>query len=232
MQDYAAMPMGIGAANMKSTVKVVLADDHTLVRAGLRKLLEAMCHVEVIGEAADGVAVLELAQRLQPEIILMDIAMPGVNGLEATMRLKKDLPHIQIIILSMHQNDEYVKQALRQGAVGYLLKDAATTELELAINTVLRDEIYLSPAITKGVMVDYVQRLRSENAVDEVLTPRQREVLKLLAQGHSSKEIARELALSVKTVDTHRSQLMKQLDIHEVTGLVRYAIRVGLITSD
>ena len=224
--------MGIGAANMKSTVKVVLADDHTLVRAGLRKLLEAMCHVEVIGEAADGVAVLELAQRLQPEIILMDIAMPGVNGLEATMRLKKDLPHIQIIILSMHQNDEYVKQALRQGAVGYLLKDAATTELELAINTVLRDEIYLSPAITKGVMVDYVQRLRSENAVDEVLTPRQREVLKLLAQGHSSKEIARELALSVKTVDTHRSQLMKQLDIHEVTGLVRYAIRVGLITSD
>lgn len=232
MQDYAAMPLGIGAANMTSKVKVVLADDHTLVRAGLRKLLESMPHLEVIGEAADGVAALELAQDLQPEIILMDIAMPGVNGLEATMRLKRDLPHIQIIILSMHQNEEYVKQALRHGAVAYLLKDAATTELELAINTVLKNEIYLSPAISKGVMADYVQRLRSENTVDEVLTPRQREVLKMLAQGQSSKEIARELALSVKTVDTHRSQLMKQLDIHEVTGLVRYAIRVGLITSD
>ncbi len=232
MPDYLAMPIGIGAANMMPSVRVILADDHTLVRAGLRKLLESMPHIEVIGEAADGVAVLELAQSLQPEIILMDIAMPGINGLEATMRLKKDLPHIQIIILSMHQNDEYVKQALRHGAVGYLLKDAATTELELAINTVLKNEIYLSPAISKGVMVDYVQRLRSENTVDEVLTPRQREVLKLLAQGQSSKEIARLLALSVKTVDTHRSQLMKQLDIHEVTGLVRYAIRVGLITSD
>jgi DNA-binding NarL/FixJ family response regulator len=213
-------------------VQVLLADDHTLVRAGLRKLLEAMPNVEVIGEAADGVAILEMAELLQPQLVLMDIAMPGLNGLEATQRLRIALPNTQVMILSMHQNEEYVKQALRHGASAYLLKDAATTELELAIKAVLRGEIYLSPAVSKGVMSDYVQRLRSEETADEILTPRQLEVLKLLAQGQSSKEIARLLDLSTKTVDTHRSQLMKQLGIHEVTGLVRYAIRVGLISSD
>lgn len=232
MPNNTAISVNTGTTKMKPQIRVILVDDHTLVRAGLRKLLESMPHVDVVGEASDGVVALELAHSLQPEIVLMDIAMPGLNGLETTIRLKKELSHIQIIILSMHQNDEYVKQALRYGAAAYLLKDAATNELELAINTVSKGEIYLSPTLTKGVMNDYVYRLRNENTTDDMLTPRQREVLKLLAQGQSSKEIARLLELSVKTVDTHRTQLMKQLDIHEVTGLVRYAIRVGLITSD
>jgi DNA-binding NarL/FixJ family response regulator len=213
-------------------VRVLLADDHTLVRAGLRKLLESMPDIEVVGEASSGLEILELAARLQPQIVLMDIAMPGLNGLEAMARLRESAPDIQVLILSMHQSEEYVRRALLQGAAAYLLKDAAPTELELALKAVLRGEIYLSAAVSKGVMSDYVQRLRSDQPSSSQLTPRQREVLKLLAQGQSSKEIARLLDLSLKTVDTHRSQLMKQLDIHEVTGLVRYAIRVGLISSD
>jgi DNA-binding NarL/FixJ family response regulator len=214
------------------TIRVLLADDHTLVRAGLRKLLEAIPHIEVVGEAADGLSLLALAEQLQPELVLMDIAMPGLNGLEATARLRQTSPQIQVLILSMHQNDEYVKQALRHGASAYLLKDAAPTELDIALKSVLQGGIYLSAAVSKGVMSDYVERLRGEDLSSDLLTPRQTEVLKLLAQGQSSKEIARLLDLSIKTVDTHRSQLMKQLGIHEVTGLVRYAIRVGLISSD
>jgi DNA-binding NarL/FixJ family response regulator len=213
-------------------VRVLLADDHTLVRAGLRKLLEAMPNIEVVGEAADGLALLALAEQLQPQLVLMDIAMPGLNGLEAAARLRASSPHIQVLILSMHQNDEYVKQALRHGASAYLLKDAAPTELDIALKSVLQGGIYLSAAVSKGVMSDYVERLRGEDLSSDILTARQMEVLKLLAQGQSSKDIARLLDLSTKTVDTHRSQLMKQLGIHEVTGLVRYAIRIGLISSD
>lgn len=213
-------------------VRVLLADDHTLVRAGLRKLLEAMPEVEVVGEASDGLALLALAAQLQPTMVLMDIAMPGLNGLEATARLARQSPAIRVLILSMHQNEEYVRQALRHGAAGYLLKDAAPMELDLAIRAVLRGETYLSPAVSRGVVSDYVQRLRGEETPGSQLTPRQREVLQLVAEGYSTKEIARRLDLSVKTVDTHRSQLMKLLDIHEVAGLVRYAMRVGLISPD
>ena len=214
-------------------VRVLLADDHTLVRAGLRKLLEAMPEVEVVGEASDGLALLALAAQLRPTLVLMDIAMPGLNGLEATARLARQSPDIRVLILSMHQNEEYVRQALRHGAAGYLLKDAAPMELDLAIQAVLRGETYLSPAVSRGVVSDYVQRLRGEETPGtQQLTPRQREVLQLVAEGHSTKEIARRLDLSVKTVDTHRSQLMKLLDIHEVAGLVRYAMRVGLISPD
>ncbi len=213
-------------------VRVLLADDHTLVRAGLRKLLEAMPEVEVVGEASDGLALLALAAQLRPNLVLMDIAMPGLNGLEATARLARQSPDIRVLILSMHQNEEYVRQALRHGAAGYLLKDAAPMELDLAIRAVLRGETYLSPAVSRGVVSDYVQRLRGEETPGTQLTPRQREVLQRVAEGHSTKEIARRLDLSVKTVDTHRSQLMKLLDIHEVAGLVRYAIRVGLISPD
>lgn len=215
-----------------SPVRVLLADDHTLVRAGLRKLLESVPDIEVVGEAADGLAVLALASELRPQLVLMDIAMPGLNGLDAMARLLAAAPGTRVLILSMYQNEEYVRQALRQGAAGYLLKDAAPTELDLALKTVLRGEIYLSAAVSKGVVTDYVQRLRSEEQPGELLTPRQREVLKLVAEGQSTKEIARRLDLSVKTVDSHRSQLMKLLDIHEVTGLVRYAMRAGLISAD
>ncbi len=212
-------------------VRVLLADDHTLVRAGLRKLLESLPNIEVVGEASDGLALLELAARMQPQLILMDIAMPGLNGLEATGRITKSWPDMRVLILSMHQNAEYIRQALRQGAVAYLLKDSAPMELELALKAVLNGETYLSPAVSKGVVSDYVQRLRNEEEPVDLLTPRQREVLQLIAEGQSTKDIARRLDLSVKTVETHRTQLMKQLDIHEVTGLVRYALRAGLVTS-
>ncbi|MCB2004283.1 MAG: response regulator transcription factor [Rhodoferax sp.] len=212
--------------------RVVLADDHTLVRAGLRKLLESLPEVAVVGEADDGLALLAMVQQLQPELALLDIAMPGLNGLETAARLSRTAPGLRVLMLSMHQNEEYVRQALRNGAAGYMLKDAAPMELALAVRAVLRGEVYLSPSVSKGVVSDYVQRLRSEEPSGTGLTPRQTEVLQLIAEGHSSKEIARRLSLSVKTVETHRSQLMKQLDIHEVAGLVRFAMRNGLVSPD
>lgn len=213
-----------------SRMRVLLADDHTLVRAGLRKLLESIPDIHVVGEVGDGLALLKLAQELQPQLVLMDIAMPGLNGLEATARLVKSMPGIRVMILSMHQNEEYVRRALRHGAVAYLLKDSAPMELELAISAVLRGETYLSPAVSKGVLDDYVHRLREDDQPSEHLSPRQREVLQLIAEGLSTKDIARRLDLSVKTVETHRTSLMRQLDVHEVTGLVRHALKLGLVT--
>lgn len=213
---------------MKLTV--LLADDHALVRAGMRMLLEAMGNVTVLGEAADGHAVVRLVEELKPDLVLMDIAMPGLNGLDAAARITKQWPHTKVVMLSMHQDEQYVRQALKMGATGYLLKDSATTELALAIAAVARGETYLSPAASKGVLSDYVQRLRSEDSAQVHLTPRQREVLQLVAEGCSTKEIAQRLELSVKTVETHRSLLMKQLDVHEIAGLVRYAIRTGIIS--
>jgi DNA-binding NarL/FixJ family response regulator len=213
-----------------TSVRVLLADDHTLVRAGLRKLLESIPDMQVVGECGDGLELLALVEELQPQLVLMDIAMPGLNGLEATARLLKQWPAVKVLILSMHQNEEYVRQALRYGAVAYLLKDAAPLELDLAIQAVRAGGTYLSPAVSRGVLSDYVQRLRSEDVGGDALTPRQREVLQLIAEGLSTKEVARRLDLSVKTVETHRSQLMKQLDVHEVTGLVRYAMRTGLLS--
>lgn len=212
--------------------RVLLADDHTLVRAGLRKLLESLSEVTVVGEADDGLALLALVQEVQPDLVLLDIAMPGLNGLETAARLSRSAPQVRVLMLSMYQNEEYVRQALRNGAAGYMLKDAAPVELALAIRAVLRGETYLSPSVSKGVVSDYLQRLRSDASPGPALTPRQTEVLQLIAEGHSSKEIARRLDLSVKTVETHRSQLMKQLDIHEVAGLVRYAMRIGLVSPD
>jgi DNA-binding NarL/FixJ family response regulator len=213
-----------------SAVRLLLADDHTLVRAGLRKLLEMQAQCEVVGEAADGIALLELAATLQPDVVLLDIAMPGLNGLQATERLLQTRPDLKIMVLSMHQNEEYVRQALRLGAVAYLLKDAAPLELELALQAVLRGETYLSPAVSSAVVSDYAQRLRDEHAHSQPLTPRQLDVLRGIALGQSTKEIARDLGLSVKTIDTHRTQLMRELDIHEVAGLVRYALKIGIIT--
>jgi len=212
-------------------MRVVLADDHNLVRAGIRKLLEAIAGIEVVGEAEDGLALVALARDLEPDLVLMDIGMPRLSGLEAAARLRETQPSVRVLILSMHLNEEYVRQALRHGAAGYLLKDAAPTELSTAIQAVLRGETYLSPAVSKGVMSDYVDRLRQAEPGGP-LTPRRREVLQLVAEGLSSKEIARRLDISVKTVETHRTEVMKQLNIHEVAGLVRYAIRVGLISPD
>ena len=214
-----------------SSIRIILADDHALVRAGLVKLLEFMPGVVVVGEASDGLQMLAMVEVCKPHLVLMDIAMPGLNGLEAAARLQKSDPGIQVIILSMHQEDQYVRQALRSGARGYLLKDSAPLELQLAIQAVMRGDTYLSPAVTRGVVSDYAQRLRSEEEQEVPLSPRQREVLQLIAEGLSTKEIALRLDLSVKTVESHRTLLMKQLDIHEVAGLVRYALRKGVISA-
>jgi len=215
-----------------TAVRVLLADDHTLIRAGLKKLLESIPNIVVVGEAGDGLELLMLAEQLKPQLVLMDIAMPGLNGIEATARVTRSCPDVRVLILSMHQNEEYVRQALRHGAVAYLLKDAIPMELELAIAAVLRGETYLSPAVSRGVVSDYVQRLRDEDPPAQLLTPRQREVLQLITEGQSTKDIARRLDLSVKTVETHRSQLMKQLGIHDVAGLVRYAMRTGMVSTE
>ena len=213
------------------TIRVLLADDHALVRAGLRSLLAAMKEVEVVGEASSGEEALELAARERPDVVLMDIAMKGINGLETAARLRDRAPGVRVVILSMHSGEEYVLQALRAGAVGYLLKDAATGELELALRTVMRGESWLSPAVSRQVVEGYVQRVGGDAAAD-VLTARQREVLKLVAGGKSTKEIAFMLNLSVKTVETHRAQIMERLGIRDVPGLVRYALRTGLVPPE
>ncbi len=212
-------------------IRVVLADDHALVRAGMRSLLGAMAQVQVVGEAASGEEALQLAERERPDVVLMDIAMKGMTGLAAAARMRELHPGVRVVILSMHAGEEYVLQALRAGAVGYLLKDAATGELELALRSVMRGESWFSPAVSQQVVAGYVQRVGGEAAAD-VLTARQREVLKLVAGGKSTKEIAFDLNLSVKTVETHRAQIMERLGIRDVAGLVRYALKTGLVPPD
>jgi len=211
-------------------LRVVLADDHALVRAGIRSLLERIPGVTVVGEAETGIDALALIQNRQPDIALVDIAMPGLNGLEVAARVATDFPQVRVIILSMHANEEYVAQALRAGAVGYLLKDSATAELDLALEAACRGETYLSPAISRTVISGYLARLSGAGrGTASPLTPRQREILTLVANGKSTKEIAHTLNLSVKTVETHRAQLMERLNIHDVAGLVKYALHIGLI---
>jgi DNA-binding NarL/FixJ family response regulator len=212
-------------------IRVLLADDHSLVRAGIRSLLNAMADVQVVGEASSGEEALALATREQPDIVLMDIAMKGITGLEAAVRMRQANPGVRVLILSMHSGEEYVLQALRAGAAGYLLKDAATGELELALRSVMRGESWLSPAVSRQVVEGYVQRAGAD-ATPDVLTARQREVLRLVAGGKSTKEIAFFLNLSVKTVETHRAQIMERLGIRDVPGLVRYALRTGLVPPD
>lgn len=215
-----------------TAMRVILAEDHTLVRAGIRALLENLPGVEVVGEAGDGQEALRLIAQHQPDVVVMDIGMPKLNGLEAAARVARDHPQTRVIILSMHLNEEYVLRALHAGAAGYLLKDAGTAELELALQAVARGDTYLSPPVSKRVIADYVQRV--ERLVDplERLTPRQREILPLIAEGHTVRAMAQSLNISVKTVETHRAQLMERLDIHDVAGLVRYAMRRGLITPE
>ncbi len=218
------------------TIRVLLADDHTLVRAGLRMLLQQMSGVQIVGEAGDGREALQLSKTSQPDIILMDLSMPRLNGLEATARVTRACPQVRVIILSMYDTPDYVVQALRVGAAGYLLKDAATAELELAIRAVARGETYLSAAVSKPVITDYVRRLSGkgrrgggETSPAKPLTSRQREILQLIAEGRTTKEIATLLQLSPNTVETHRRRLMARLGVHDIAGLVRAAIRLGVI---
>jgi DNA-binding NarL/FixJ family response regulator len=191
-----------------------------------------MASVEVVGEASTGREAIERARTLQPELILLDIAMPELTGLEALPRLKKEFPAIKVLMLSAHNNEEYVIRALRGGASGYLLKDAATEELEQAIRAVMEGKTYLSPAISRPVIDSYLQRVGEMASPLDQLTPRQREILQGIAEGRSTKEIAHDLGISAKTVETHRAQLMERLEIREVAGLVRYAIRCGLISAE
>jgi DNA-binding NarL/FixJ family response regulator len=211
-------------------VKVLLAEDHALVRAGIRALLDGLPDVSVVAEAGDGREAIRLARELSPDVVLMDISMPLMNGLEAAERISKELPEVRVIIVSMHANEEYVWHALRTGVAGYMLKGANASELEDALAAVARGETYLSPSVSKSVG-DYIDHVGTEPTELGRLTPRQREVLQLIAEGHTNREIAALLEISIKTVESHRTQLMDTLDIHEVAGLVRFAVRVGLITS-
>jgi DNA-binding NarL/FixJ family response regulator len=195
-------------------------------------LLEKIPSIEVVGEAGTGREALELVRSKLPNIVLMDIAMTELGGLEALPRITKDFPSVKVIILSAHANEEYVIRALREGASGYMLKDSATTELELAINSVIQGKIYLSPSISRTVIDDYLQRVSGAFSPLEQLTSRQREILQLIAEGKNTKEIAAELNISIKTVESHRLQLMDRLNIHDIPGLVRYAIRSGLVSAE
>jgi DNA-binding NarL/FixJ family response regulator len=212
---------------MKPT-RILLADDHELVRAGIRALVQKIENVEVVAEAENGNQALQLIRQLKPDLVLMDITMPELNGLAATAQAKQEFPEIPIIILSMHADKEYVLQALNAGARGCLLKGARVPELELALEAIARGETYFSPAASQH-LVGAVQHLGSASDPLQQLSERQRQVLCLIAQGASRKSIALKLKISPKTVDTFRAQLMKQLDIHDVAGLVRFAIKNHLV---
>lgn len=215
-----------------SKIRVLLADDHTIVRQGLRALLDSQEDIEVVGEAEDGRQAFEKTKELIPDIVVIDITMPNLNGIEATRQIKKLNPEIKVLVLTVHDNEEYIHQILQAGASGYLLKESAVTDLVSAINAVKKGGIFLSPAISKVVVKDYI-RHAEEGTGDfdslNILTNREREVLQLIAEGHTNREVAHLLKLSVKTVDVHRSHIMEKLNIHDVTGLVKYSIRKGLI---
>lgn len=217
---------------MTGNTRVLLADDHSLVRAGIRMLLERVPGIEVVGEASSGREALALVKTKRPNLILMDIAMAELGGLEALGRITRDFPAVKVIILSAHANEEYVIRALRSGASGYMLKDAATAELELALKSVCEDKTYLSPSISRTVIDDYLQHVSAPGSPLEQLTARQREILQSIAEGKTTKGIAADLLISVKTVEAHRLQLMERLNIHDIAGLVRYAIRNGLVSAE
>lgn len=213
-------------------IRVLVADDHTLVRAGMRSLLESIDGVEVIAESGDGHETLDLISKRLPDVALLDIGMPGLSGLEVARRIAATSPRTRVVILSMHAEPSYVAQALRAGAAGYLLKGANVEELPLVLQAVMRGETYLTPKVSRSVVDGFLRD--TADAADPLagLTNRQREILQLVAEGKSTKEIATRLDVSIKTVETHRARLMQRLDIHDVAGLVRFAIRAGLIASD
>jgi len=214
------------------SVRVLLADDHALVRAGFRTLLESIEGVHVVADADNGQDALRLIDLHRPDIAIMDISMPGLNGLEATARASADFPSVRVIILSMHANEEYVLRALQAGAAGYLLKDADPVELELAVAAVARGDTYLSPPVSRHVIDDYVRRVSDRRGPLDSLTARQREVLQMIAEGNTTRQMAQVLGVSAKTIETHRAHLMERLDIHDIAGLVRFAIRTGVVSAE
>ena len=213
-------------------IRLLLVDDHRLVREGIRSLLQRIDGMEVVAEASDGREALERIKSHHPDVLLLDIGMKGMNGLETAARAAREFPNVHVMVLSMHAHEEYVSQALQAGVSGYILKDSGSSELEMAIRAVGRGEKYLTPAISRHVIDDYLQRMGNETRMINLLTPRQREVLQLIAEGNTTKEIAAVLQVGVKTVETHRAKLMERANIHDIAGLVRFAIRLGLVHAE
>ena len=218
--------MKLNNKDMKA-IRTLIADDHALVRAGIRALVEKIQGVTVVAEAGKGSEAKDLITDLKPDLVLLDITMPDGNGFDVLLHVQKNFPETRIIVLTVHEAGEYAIRALREGAAGFLPKSAASTELEQAIQTVMNGEIYVSPETSRKTLLEYGKGTKRD--LLETLSPRQREVLRLIAEGRTTKQIAQMLEISVKTVETHRAQLMERLDIHDVAGLVRYAIIVGLI---
>ena len=216
-----------------SMIRVLLADDHALVLAGIRALVEELGGTQIVAEANNGRDAVALAKQHKPDLVIMDISMKELNGIEATAQIMAEAPSTRVLILSMHTTEDFVRRAIKAGASGYLVKDSAPLDLKMAIAAVLRDEIYLSPRVSKHLVSGFLhgQPHQGESSMD-ALTPRQREILQMVAEGKSTKEIAFQLNVSVKTVETHRAALMERLDIHDIAGLVLYAVRHGLISVD
>jgi DNA-binding NarL/FixJ family response regulator len=213
------------------TIRVILADDHAIVRVGVRSLLEEMPEIEVVAEAVDGHQALDLVEAHRPDVLVTDIAMPGLSGLELAEMVSRDHAVTRVLVLSMHKERAFATRALACGAAGYLLKDAASSELGIAVLAVARGDGYLSPTVSAYLVADYARLAKAEAPPPDPLSPRQHEVLRLVAEGLPTKVIAKRLGISVKTAETHRAQMMDRLDIHDVAGLVRYAIRTGLIET-
>jgi DNA-binding NarL/FixJ family response regulator len=212
--------------------RILLVDDHALVRAGIRALLESLPGLEVVGETGDGLEALRLARELAPDAILLDITLPGLNGLEVAARIARSGAGARVLVLSMHASPEYAARAFAAGAAGYLNKDAAFDELATALSEIGAGRRYLSRAIDAAQVAEFERRAASGASGLDALTPRQRQILQLVAEGLGTRQIAERLFLSVKTVETHRAQIMRRLDIHDVPGLVRFAIRHGLLPPE
>ena len=213
-------------------VRILLADDHKLVRAGFRAMLAGLQNVEVVAETGDGAEALQLIREHRPDIAFVDITMPSLTGLEVARRVSAENRGVRIIIVSMHTTEDYIARAVRAGVSGYVLKNADPIELELAIRAAMNGDVYLSPAVSKSLVDDYSRRITEDKMAEEHLTGRQREILQLIAEGLNTKDIAKKLNISIKTVETHRKQLMDRLHIHDVAGLVRYAIRARIIDAE
>jgi DNA-binding NarL/FixJ family response regulator len=224
------------AGRATGAIRVVLVDDHTILREGVRSLLDEESDIVVVGEADDGLEALEVVETLAPDVVIMDMVMPRMNGLEATREIKQRRPEVRVLILSMYDDDEYVQQIIQAGASGYVLKRVAAGELVHAIREVHKGSSFLQPTIAAKLIEDYVRRVRGETATEargaDPLTDRERQVLKLIAEGHTNQRIAELLHLSKKTVESHRANIMRKLDLHDVTELVKYALRTGLIQLD